>query len=232
MKKFKRLFVSISFLAAFAVWTALVFLYDVRAIGPNGSRVGFATLNGCFHKFTGVNMWLYTITDWLSLIPVFIMTGFAVLGLLQWIKGKNILKVDFSILALGVFYIITLAAYLLFEEVVINYRPTLINGILEASYPSSTTLLVLCVMITALIQFNLRIRNSVFRALVATLIIAFIIFMVGGRIVSGVHWITDIIGGILLSFGLIYMYWFICGLTNNAKEKSLVKTRGLKFAKI
>lgn len=208
----KKLFVSISFLVAFAVWTALVCFVDIAAIGPNESTVGFAVLNGWFHSFTGVNMWLYTLTDWLSLIPVFIMMGFAVLGLVQWIGRKSILKVDFNILALGGFYIVTLFAYLFFEEIVINYRPTLINGFLEASYPSSTTLLVLCVMITALIQFNLRIRNSVFRALVATLIIAFIIFMVGGRIVSGVHWITDIIGGILLSFGLVYMYWFVCGL--------------------
>lgn len=208
----KKLFVSISFLVAFAVWTALVCFVDIAAIGPNESTVGFAVLNGWFHSFTGVNMWLYTVTDWLSLIPVFIMMGFAVLGLVQWIGRKSILKVDFNILALGGFYIVTLFAYLFFEEIVINYRPTLINGFLEASYPSSTTLLVLCVMISALTQFNLRIRNSVFRALVATLIIAFIIFMVGGRLVSGVHWLTDIIGGILLSLGLIYMYWFVCGL--------------------
>ena len=199
-------------LTAFVLWTALVCFVDVKQIGPETSSVGFATINGAFHKLTGVNMWLYTITDWLSLIPVFIMMGFAVLGLVQWIGRKNILKVDFNILALGGFYIVTLFAYLFFEEIVINYRPTLINGFLEASYPSSTTLLVLCVMISALMQFNLRIRNSVFRALVATLIIAFIIFMVGGRLVSGVHWLTDIIGGILLSFGLVYMYWFVCGL--------------------
>ena len=209
MKNFKRLFVSISFLAAFAVWTALVFFYDVRAIGPKGSAVGFATLNGCFHKLTGVNMWLYTVTDWLSLIPVFIMLGFAVLGLLQWIKGKNILKVDFSILALGVFYIITLAAYLLFEEVVINYRPTLINGILEASYPSSTTMLVMCVMPTAIMQFNSRIKNNRFKKCVNILIAAFIAFMVIARLLSGVHWFSAFIGGALLSGGLVMIYYAI-----------------------
>lgn len=206
----KKLFLSVSFLTAFAVWTALVVLIDVKAIGPGGSRVGFAALNGAFHSFTGVNMWLYTLTDWLSLIPVFIMMGFAVLGLVQWIGRKNILKVDFNILALGGFYIVTLFAYLFFEEIVINYRPTLINGFLEASYPSSTTLLILCVMPTALMQFNLRIKSGILRTLVTVLITVFIIFMVGGRLVSGVHWLTDIIGGVLLSAGLVGMYGFLC----------------------
>lgn len=206
----KKLFLSVSFLTAFAVWTALVCFVDIAAIGPNESTVGFAVLNGWFHSFTGVNMWLYTLTDWLSLIPVFIMMGFAVLGLVQWIGRKSILKVDFNILALGGFYIVTLFAYLFFEEIVINYRPTLINGFLEASYPSSTTLLILCVMPTALMQFNLRIKSGILRTLVTVLITVFIIFMVGGRLVSGVHWLTDIIGGVLLSAGLVGMYGFLC----------------------
>lgn len=212
MIKLKSLFLSVVCFVAFAFWTFLITIIDVKAIGPNGSAVGFAALNGYFHKLTGVNMWLYTVTDWLSLVPVFIMMGFAVLGLVQWFKRKNILKVDFSILILGVFYVITLAAYLLFEEVIINYRPTLINGFLEASYPSSTTLLVLCVMPTALIQFNLRIKTKPIRVLVEALIVAFTVFMVCGRILSGVHWLTDIIGGVLLSFGLVGTYKFVCGI--------------------
>ena len=206
----KKIFVSVSFLFAFAVWSVLVCFVDVAEIGPNGSRVGFSHINEWFHSLTGVNMRLYTLTDWLSLIPVFIMVGFAVLGLCQWIKRKNILKVDFSILSLGGFYIISLFFYLFFEEVALNYRPVLIGGYLEASYPSSTTLLVLCVMPTALMQFNLRIKNGILRTLVAVLITVFIIFMVGGRLVSGVHWLSDIIGGVLLSAGLVGMYGFIC----------------------
>ena len=195
--------------AVFVLWTVLVCFVDVRAIGPQESSVGFATLNGYIHDLTGVNMRLYVITDWLGLVPIGGAFGFAVLGLVQWIKRKSLLKVDRSILTLGGFYIVVMAVYILFEIVVINYRPTLIGGYLEASYPSSTTMLVMCVMPTAMMQFSKRIKNELFRRCVMFIIIAFIVFMVIGRLVSGVHWITDIIGGALLSTAIVLMYYSI-----------------------
>ena len=205
----KNLWVSLILLAAFALWTLLIRYVDVQPIGPRDSSVGFATINSFFHRLTGVHMTLYVITDWLGLVPVAFGFGFAVLGLVQWIKRKNILKVDFSILILGAFYILVLAAYLFFEEVVINYRPVLIMDFLEASYPSSTTLLVLCVMPTAIMQLNARIKNVTLRRCVTWMITVFIAFMVIGRLLSGVHWLTDIVGGIFLSTGLVMLYRFI-----------------------
>ena len=213
-KKNRRLFwVGVGLLAAFVLWTVFVCFIDVRAIGPNGSSVGFATLNGYVHDLTGVNMLLYVVTDWLGLVPIGVAFGFAVLGLVQWIKRKSLLKVDRSILMLGGFYIVVMAVYILFEIVVINYRPTLIDGYLEASYPSSTTMLVMCVMPTAMMQFSTRIKNDLFRRCVIFTITVFIAFMVIGRLVSGVHWITDIIGGALFSTAVVLMYYSICSKT-------------------
>lgn len=197
---------------AFSLWTLLVRHIDTKPIGPNGSVVGFATLNEFVHNLTGVNMTLYNITDWSGLVPVFIAFDFALLGLFQWIKRRKITKVDYSILALGGFYIAVIGVYLLFERVVINYRPVLINGFLEVSYPSSTTLLAMCVMPTALMQFNNRMKNKALKKFVSAITIFFIAFMVIGRIVSGVHWITDIIGGALLSTGLVVMYYWAISL--------------------
>ena len=202
----KKFFVGAGFLGAFVLWTVLVSFVDIRPIGPNGSRVGFAAMNGFVHGLTGVNLLLYTITDWLGLVPIAVAFGFAVLGLVQWIKRKSLLKVDRSLLALGGFYMVVLAAYIFFEIVVINYRPTLIDGYLEASYPSSTTMLVMCVMPTAMMQLRTRIKNRVFRRCVLIAIAAFIAFMVIGRLLSGVHWLTDIIGGALISAGLVMIY--------------------------
>lgn len=201
--------VAVFFLMLFILWTALIQIVDVQPIGPQGSSVGFAALNDFFHKFTDVHMNLYIITDWLSIIPAFFIIGFGSLGLIQWIKRKNIFKVDFDILILGVFYIIVMALYLLFEVWSINFRPVIINGFLEASYPSSTTLLVLFVMSTAIIQLNNRIKNTKLKKFAGNLIIAFIVFMVIARLVSGVHWFSDIIGGIFLSAGLVAMYYFL-----------------------
>ena len=202
----KRIFVGAGFLAAFVLWTVLVSLVDIRAIGPNGSSVGFAALNGYVHERIGVNIPLYTITDWMGLVSIVVAFSFAILGLAQWIKRKSLLKVDRSLLALGGFYMVVLAAYIFFEIVVINYRPTLIDGYLEASYPSSTTMLVMCVMPTAMMQLHARIENDVFRRCVMISIAVFIAFMVIGRLVSGVHWLSDIIGGALISAGLVIIY--------------------------
>ena len=205
-KNKKRLALGVSLVVAFVLWTVLVRFAYVQAIGPDGSSVGFATLNRFVHELTGVNWVLYTVTDWLGLVPIAVALGFAILGLVQLIKRKSLWKVDHSILALGVFYIVVMAAYIFFEIVVINYRPTLINGYLEASYPSSTTMLVMCVMPTAAMQLNARIKNTVFRRCAIIAIVAFTVFMVIGRLISGVHWITDIIGGALLSAGLVMLY--------------------------
>ena len=202
----KMFFMGAGFLGAFVLWTVLVSYVDVRAIGQNASSVGFATLNGYVHNLTGVNMFLYTITDWLGLVPIGVAFGFAVLGLVQWVGRKSLSKVDRSILALGGFYIIVLAMYIFFEIVVINYRPVLIDGYLEASYPSSTTMLVMCVMPTAMMQLHARIKSDVFRRCVLISIAAFTAFMVIGRLASGVHWLTDIIGGALVSAGLVITY--------------------------
>ncbi len=200
---------SMCLLTAFVLWTVAICFVDVRAIGPKSSFVGFAGINGFVHNLTGVHWGLYNLTDWLGLVPIFVCMGFGILGLVQWIKRKSIRKVDYDIFVLGGFYIVTIAAYLFFESVVINYRPELINGYLEASYPSSTTLLVMCVMPTAVMQFNSRIKNKVLRNIIAVAIIAFIAFMVIGRLVSGVHWFTDIVGGALLSAGLVTMYYSV-----------------------
>ena len=202
----KMFFVGAGFLAAFVLWTVFVSLVDIGPIGPNGSRVGFAALNGYVHDLTGVNLLLYAITDWLGLVPIGVAFGFAILGLVQWIKRKSLLKVDGCLLVLGGLYIVVMTVYALFEVVVTNYRPVLIEGCLEASYPSSTTMLVMCVMPTAMMQLRARIKNHVFRRCVLILIALFTVFMVIGRLMSGVHWLTDIIGGALLSAGLVIIY--------------------------
>ena len=204
-------------LAIFVLWTVLVCLVDVQAVGPEGSSVGFATLNSYVHNLTGVNFSLYVITDWLGLVPIGVALGFAILGLVQCIKRKSLFKVDRSILALGGFYIVVMSVYVLFEMVVINYRPTLIDGYLEVSYPSSTTMLVMCVMPTAMMQLRARIKNDVLRRCVMVTIAVFTAFMVIGRIVSGVHWITDIIGGAILSTGLVMLYYLVCDLEKKEK---------------
>ena len=209
--KRKSFFAAAITFAAFVLWTILVSTFDVRPIGPNHSSVGLAGINEFVHALTGVHFLLYNLTDWLGLVPIGVCLGFAVTGLVQWIKRKRILKVDSDILVLGGFYVITFGVYLLFEFLVINYRPVLINGYLEASYPSSTTMLTLCVMTTAGMQLKKRIAQKKIGRFIAMAINLFAVFMIIGRFLSGVHWFTDIAGGILLSGGLVLLYRAMCG---------------------
>ena len=196
-------------LAGFLVWTILIRHIDVQRAGPGGTEIGFASFNVWFHRMTGVHMLIYTITDWLGLVPIFVCMGFGLFGLIQWIKRRSLLRVDPDILLLGIYYLAVIFGYLLFEMVPINYRPILIEGNLEASYPSSTTLLVLSVMPTLKYQADRRVKSAVLGKSITIFVIVFSAFMVIGRLISGVHWATDIMGSVLLSSGLFMIYRFM-----------------------
>ena len=199
-------------LAAFALWTIALSCIDVQPIGPDGSSVGFAAMNAAVHTLTGVSMALYNLTDWLGLIPVAFAAGFAALGFVQLVRRRSLWKVDASLLLLGGCYIAVMAAYLYFEMYPVNFRPVLIDGRLEASYPSSTTLACLVIMPTAMMQLYGRISSRKLRRVVMTGMAAFTALTVLGRVLSGVHWASDIIGGSLLGAGLCEFYRFLLKL--------------------
>ena len=219
MKNRKYLFAGTALLIAFIVWTILIQSVDVQAVGVNETNIGFATINTWFHKLTGVHTTVYTITDWLGLVPICICGFFGIVGLRQLIKRKSLFKVDADIVLLGIYYVVVIFAYLTFEMIPINYRPILIDGIMEASYPSSTTLLVLSVMPSLKFQMVRRSRNAALRNTVNVLATAFSVFMVIGRLLSGVHWCTDIIGSVLLSTGLFKLYQFSVGFVEQRKSE-------------
>ena len=216
--KKKHLWTGIWFLLAFLLWTALIRSVDVQAVGPSGTKVGFGAFNLWFHHLTGVHMTVYTITDWLGLVPIFICLCFGAAGVIQMVRRRSLLRVDTDIILLGVYYILVILAYLVFEMVPINYRPILINGALEASYPSSTTLLVLSVMPTMMFQINRRTDKSFVRNGTGIFVITFSAFMVIGRLIAGVHWATDIIGAVFLSIGLFGLYQYAVDVADRRRE--------------
>ena len=223
MKEKRNPLTGAGLIGAFALWTVLIQWVDVQAVGQNGTKIGVADFNVWFHQLTGVHMMIYTITDWLGLVPIFICLCFGVLGLVQLIKRRSLLRVDPDILLLGAYYVLVIACYLIFEMIPINYRPVLIEGRQEGSYPSSTTLLVLSVMPTLMFQENRRVSNAMIRKAVAVFAIVFSAFMTIGRLISGVHWATDIIGSVLLSAGLYMLYRSAVLYTDKAKKANRSK---------
>lgn len=206
MKEKKLLLTGLVLILTFVLGTMLVQSVDVQPVGVNGTDVGFAELNCSFHRWTGVHMTLYHITDWLGLVPIFCCMFFGIAGLAQLIKRRSLFKVDHDIIALGIYYIAVISGYLLFEMMPVNYRPVLIDGVMEASYPSSTTLLVISVMPTVIFQAERRIKTDYVRKAITGIVRLFSLFMITGRTVSGVHWLTDIIGSVILSTGLYFIY--------------------------
>ena len=202
----KLLILETVLLVMFAIWTWLIQCVDVQSAGQRGTEIGFAALNRWFHRITGVHLVIYTITDWLGLVPIFVCMTFGGVGFVQLIKRKSLFKVDRDLTFLGIYYVVVIFGYLIFEMIPINYRPILIDGMLEASYPSSTTLLVVSVMPTLVDQVNRRSTNLLFRRFVCVMSIVFSSFMVIGRLVAGVHWFTDIVGAAILSAGLYCLY--------------------------
>ena len=196
-----------AWIAVFALWTALIQCVDVRPVGQNGTDIGFAAFNVWFHQLAGgAHMAIYAVTDWLGLVPALICIGFGVMGLMQLVKRRSLKKVDIDLILLGVHYVLVIFAYLMFEMIPINYRPIPIEGIMEASYPSSTTLLVLSVMPTLKFQVDRRTIRPCVKKLTSAFVILFSSLMVAGRLLSGVHWFTDILGAVFLSAGLFMLY--------------------------
>ncbi len=209
MKKAKTSFIITAVLfLLFIVFTVMVRTVDVGipSFDMTSPEVGFVHLNSAVHETLGTSDLWYDISDAMGIFMIMMVMFFALLGLVQLIKRKSLLKVDSTILLLGALYILLAVFYVLFEVVVINFRPILVEGVWEASYPSSHTMLVCCVMgssIPAVMRLFAGKKWHIVYNIAAAVIIA---VTVVGRLLSGVHWFTDIIGGVLLSAALVMLY--------------------------
>lgn len=202
MKNKKNILICVLLVLISIIYTLLVKYVDTSTIGPNGSVVGFSSLNSFVFNLTGNNMTLYKITEILGIIPILIALMYAVIGLIQVIDRKS-LKVDKELIALGILYIIVILIYVFFEKCIINYRPVLIDGILEASYPSSHTLLSICICGSALLINKYLFNNKKIYKYINIISIISMVLIVLGRLLSGVHWTSDIIGSIIISITLL-----------------------------
>ena len=189
------------------IYIIMVKTIDVQPIGPNGTSVGFAGINNFIHKQLGLNMGWYKLSKYLGIITFFIIFYYAYLGLKQLIARKKLFKVDRRLLILGCFYILVGLVYILFEKVIINYRPVILKGELEASFPSSHTMLGLCVCMSSLFISKYYVKDKKYLKYFNIGTIAVMILLVISRTLSGVHWFTDIIGGIIISIFLISIFY-------------------------
>ena len=206
MKKNKLLIITIIMFCISIIYTILVKYIDVSMIGPESSSVGFSTMNGYVRDLIGYNEIWYKITKYLGILPFLIVAFYGLIGLKQLYERRNLFAVDTRILLLGCFYILMGVVYIFFEKVIINYRPFLQEGILEASYPSSHTVLAICICGTSMYLGKDYIKNQSLLKVFNACTLVLMILLVVGRTLSGVHWISDILGGIIISTTLVLFY--------------------------
>ena len=216
--KKRNIIISSALIVLAIVFTIMVKTIDVKAIGANNTNIGFSGINIFIFNAFGVNMTLYHITDWLGFIPIIFALAYAITGIIQAIKRKSLLKVDKEIVFLGIFYIILVCLYIFFEKVIVNYRPILIDGFLEASYPSSHTLMAVCLCGSSII-INKALYNTKFSKIVNIASIVVMSIIVIGRLISGVHWFTDIIGGLIISAAMLMSLYTIIQILQDKKKQ-------------
>ena len=207
MKKNKLYYISLASCIIVVLYIIILKTIDVAPIGPNNTNVGLSHINNWFLQTIGNNDACYKITKYLGILPFLLVGYYGFIGLKQLINKKSINKVDKELLLLGIFYILVGATYIFFEKVIINYRPVLMDGELEASFPSSHTMLAICVCASSLLISKYYIKNENIRKIIDIVTWIVMIILVVGRALSGVHWITDIIGGILVSAFLISLFY-------------------------
>ena len=215
--KRRNIIISFILIILAVLFTVLVKNVDVKPIGPNESMVGFADINKLFHNLIGSNIAIYKITEVLGYIPIVMALVYVFIGLKQLIKRKSLLKVDKEIYVLALFYILVVGVYVFFEKFIVNYRPILIDGVLEASYPSSHTLMSICLCGSSII-INKKLFKNKLGDIENILSVILILLIVAGRIISGVHWFTDILGGIIISSALLVIFYSII---SSIKPKSI-----------
>ena len=201
------------FAAAVITLLALAFIVcvikvDVAVITPPGTQVGFSSLNAWFHQLTGVNPGCYAASDVLGWLALALILPFALMGLIQWIRRRDLLKVDGELLTMGGLYIVQGALYLLFDKVVINCRPILMAGETElaSSFPSSHTMLSITVLFSIFMVLDRFIQSKPLCTVLRITAVVYSLALITLRLLSGAHWLTDVLGGVLIS--VAELSWF------------------------
>ena len=208
MKNIRNIIMSVIMTVFSGVFVYLVKTVDVKAIGPNKSSVGFSGINKAFIDLVGSNMTIYKLTEIFGLLVFIIVGVYGLIGIYQLFKRKSLFKVDREIIGLGILYVLMISLYLIFDKIAINYRPIIIDGELEPSFPSSHTMLAICTCVSSLMVYKKYVPSKFnYLVLFSTVLLLTLVFL--GRTISGVHWISDILGGVIISLTLLTYFYTI-----------------------
>ena len=208
MNKRKKIILAETLLLLTLLLIVMLLTVDVQPIGPQGTSIGLSHLNQAVFTAVGTSQFWYAVTMVIGLLSILAVVCFAGLGLWQLIQRKSLKKVDTELYVLAGLYVVTAIVYVFFDKVAVNYRPILENGstVPESSFPSSHTMLACVVLGSALLLLPRYIQNRNIRRALSLVCCLFMLLIIVGRLLAGVHWLTDILGGILIGGLLITLF--------------------------
>lgn len=197
-----------AFGALFVILLVLLLTVDVAPIAPLGNTVGLSTINGAVKDALSVNYTLYDLAEWTGYLALLTAAIFALLGFIQLVKRRSLAKVDRELVVLACLYVVSLLFYILFEVFVVNVRPVMVfdSSTPEASFPSSHTLLAVTFFGSAILLLRKYLQKKPLRVCAQVVLCALLVMTTVCRFLSGAHWLTDILGGILLGSSLLCLF--------------------------
>ena len=222
----------------YVLWLALIVLLclaDRQPAAAGDTMIGLASLNTRFaiavaglngsrgvDGSIGLSMQLYKLTEYLGYFSLLIAACFALLGFVQLLRRRSLKKVDKQLLAMGGLFIVLAVLYVFFEKVIVNYRPIIMPGESgpEASFPSSHTMLTFVILGSVCMVLKKYVKNPALCALLKFVCILLILAMVVGRLMCGCHWLTDILGGVLVSLALLALFSAVIDAGDNSNLNS------------
>lgn len=225
MKPSKKsvIFYSVSAACAvlFVVLIVLIKTVDVEIVLVTGKEMGLYSLNSALF-FEKNDVW-YKITEILGYLAIVEILAFAALGAWQLFTRKSLKKVDRDIYAFAAVIVVLAIFYVLFEKVVVNYRPIILDAEkgAEASFPSSHTMLALTVFACGAIEAVRLVGNKKVKYSLVVTSIASAVLTVVGRLLSGVHWFTDILGGVLISACIVCAFVAFCASISRGEDADI-----------
>ena len=210
---------TIILLISFIVFTIIVKCVDVKPLGINETNIGLSTFNISVRDKIPYNETWYKITKYFGYLWFVVCGLFAAYGIYLFIKNKSLKKIDYKLYILFSIFLLAIILYISFEFIKINYRPILEDGKMELSYPSSHTLLSIAIFVPSALYIIDSKFNKIFKYISVPTLLILAILIVVGRFLSGVHWATDIFGGIILGSFLISLYISIDTFLENKFNK-------------
>lgn len=154
------------------------------------------------------------ISDIILLASFAILGVFVVLGLYQLITRKSLLKVDHRLLWMILPLVLIAITYVVFDKfLVLNIRP---NGSGEASFPSTHVMVVSTIFLIIALNLPYYIKSKTAWIIIDIAMLLLIVLVCVGRVLSEMHWLSDVLGGLAFAIIFAVIYYLIIRRKSNA----------------